>query len=135
MITKDERKALINYRLNQALESISEVELLIKFEKYRSAVNRIYYGMFYCLLALGLKYEFETSKHQQLIGWFNKNFIHTQKVEFKYGQIVRDAFKERQKGDYEVYVEFTKIQVDEMFENLKDFIKEIEKILLSDIKL
>jgi len=39
------------------------------------AVNRIYYGLFYIITALSLKYEFSTSKHQQLIGWFNKTFI------------------------------------------------------------
>jgi len=135
MIKDSERNDLINYRLTQAKNTISDVEILIKFEKYHSAVSRSYYGMFYCLLALGLKYEFETSKHQQLIGWFNKNFIHSNKVDIKYGQIVRDAFKERQKSDYEVNVEFTKLQVDEMFENLKEFVNEIEKIISLNIQL
>lgn len=42
---------------------------------YAAAVNRIYYGISYILLALGLLYNFETSKQQQIIGWFNKKFI------------------------------------------------------------
>jgi uncharacterized protein (UPF0332 family) len=67
---------LIQYRIGQAKETVEEADLLINNEKFRAAVNRIYYGMFYSLLALALKYEFQTSKHQQLIGWFNKNFIH-----------------------------------------------------------
>ena len=75
-IENDDRENLIKYRLEQAKETISDVSLLIENNRLRSAVNRIYYGMFYSLLALGLANQFETSKHVQLIGWFNKNFIH-----------------------------------------------------------
>jgi uncharacterized protein (UPF0332 family) len=54
---------LIKYRLEQARETIEDAKLLIDNKKYRSAVKRIYYGMFYSLLALGLKHNFETGKH------------------------------------------------------------------------
>jgi len=128
----EERQALIKYRLEQAKNTIGDVALLIQFNKNRSAINRIYYGMFYCLLALGLKYEFETSKHQQLIGWFNKNFIHTKKIEIRYGQMIRDAFRDRQKSDYETFVEFSNEQVVEMFEDMQLFIAEIERMVLTD---
>ncbi len=46
------RIELINYRFEQAEEAIADVKLLIDNNRYRSAVNRIYYGMFYSLLAL-----------------------------------------------------------------------------------
>ena len=74
-IDNEDRLDLIQYRLSEAVETQSDVELLISHDRMRAAVNRIYYSMFYSLLALGLKYEFETSKHAQLIGWFNKTFI------------------------------------------------------------
>ena len=126
MILPEERNELLKYRLEQAKETVSDAEILIRYEKLRSAVNRIYYGMFYCLLALGLKYEFETSKHQQLIGWFNKNFINTKIIDEKYGHMIRNAFKDRQKSDYETYVIFTKEEVADMFEDMKVFVSEIE---------
>ena len=74
-IDNEDRLDLIQYRLSEAVETQSDVELLISHDRMRAAVNRIYYSMFYSLLALGLKYELETSKHAQLIGWFNKTFI------------------------------------------------------------
>jgi len=86
--TKDD---LIKYRLAQARETIEVVDLLIKNDKLSSAVNRIYYGMFYSLLALALQFNFETSKHQQLIGWFNKDFIRTELIAKEYGRILRDG--------------------------------------------
>ena len=87
MISDNNRQILIQYRLEQSETTISEAELLIDHNKYRAAVNRIYYGMFYCLLALGNKFSFETSKHSQLIGWFNKNFIKEKKIDQKYGKM------------------------------------------------
>ncbi|MFW5945206.1 MAG: HEPN domain-containing protein [Bacteroidota bacterium] len=67
-IKDDDRNSLIHYRLEQANETINDVQILIDNGRYRAAVNRIYYGMFYSLLALGLAYQFEASKHSQLVG-------------------------------------------------------------------
>lgn len=67
-IDHEDRNELIRYRIQEAEETIEDVRLLIQNNRLRSAVNRIYYGMFYSLLALGLANKFETSKHSQLIG-------------------------------------------------------------------
>jgi len=79
-IKDKDRFELIKYRIEQADDTIADVQLLIENHRLRAAVNRIYYGMFYALLALALAYKFESSKHTQLIGWFNKNFIHEGKI-------------------------------------------------------
>ena len=120
------RMELIRYRLAEAKDTIVDVELLILHDRLRAAINRIYYGMFYSLLALGLKYEFETSKHHQLIGWFNKNFIHEGHFDENYGKILNKAFNRRTKGDYDSYVEFDKDTVVEMLAEMKDFIQAVE---------
>jgi uncharacterized protein (UPF0332 family) len=128
-IENEDRKNLISYRLWQADETIQDVNLLIENDRLRSAINRIYYGMFYSLLALGLAFEYETSKHAQLIGWFNKNFIHEGLIDSKYGKIINKAFNRRTKGDYDTYVEFEKEIVVEMFDEMKEFISEIKSYL------
>ena len=121
-LNSEERDELIQYRLLQTEETIEEVELLLKHEKFRAAVNRIYYGMFYALLALALKYEFQTSKHQQLIGWFNKNFIYKGLFDKKYGIMLRKAYQHRIEGDYEPMSKFNNKQVTDLYKNMKEFI-------------
>jgi len=128
-LEKNEKSELIKYRLEEAKETIDDVQLLIDNNRLRAAVNRIYYGMFYSVLALGLAFDFETSKHHQLLGWFNKNFIHEGLIDTKYGKIINKASNRRTKGDYESYVEFDKDIILEMFEEMKDFISAIEKFL------
>lgn len=124
--TKEE---LIWYRLEQARENIEVVDLLLKNNKLSATVNRIYYGLFYSLLALALRYNFETSKHQQLIGWFNREFINTGLIPKNFGRILRDAYKNRTSGDYDSFVEFDQKEVLQLFADMKLFIEKIELFL------
>jgi len=134
MIDDNKRKALIEYRIEQANATISEAEILIDHAKYRAAVNRIYYGIFYSLLALGNKFHFTTSKHSQLIGWFNKNFVKDKKIDQKYGEILRNAFKAGSKGDYDAFIDFSKNDVLKRLEDMKSFIFAIEQYILQSDK-
>ncbi len=81
MIDDQDRSNLIKYRLDQSRETVELAKFLIDSGKLTTAVNRIYYGIFYAVTALAIKYSFETSKHGQLIGWFNKEFIATNIVD------------------------------------------------------
>ena len=65
MIPDKERDILIEYRLKQAVESIDLAQFLVSSDKLVIAVNRIYYGMYYVLIALALKHAFKTSKHTE----------------------------------------------------------------------
>lgn len=128
-IEEQTRDDLIRYRLEQDTDTIEVVDLLIKNDKLSSAINRIYYGMFYSLLALALKFNFETSKHQQLIGWFNKEFIRTGLIEKEFGRILRDAFENRTSGDYDSFVLFDQAEVVLLFTEMQLFIKKIEDFI------
>ena len=129
MIDGNDRQSLIDYRLRQATETIELAHFLVMSEKYVIAVNRIYYGMYYALTALALKNGFETSKHGQLIGWFNKEFVATKKLDPQFGKILRNAFHNRTKGDYDAFIDFSRNEVDSMLVEMTDFINEIKKLL------
>ena len=127
MTIEEQTKAdLIKYRLEQARETIEVVDLLLKNDKFSTAVNRIYYGMFCSILALAFQNNYETSKHQQLIGWFNKEFIRTGLIEKDYGRMLRDAYENRTYGDYDTFVVFDKDSVLIFYSEMKDFIEKIE---------
>lgn len=129
MIEDKDREILIEYRLNQAKQTIEEVGKLIDTDLLNVAVNRIYYGIFYSLTALALKYEYQSSKHFQLMGWFNQNFIKPGLIDIKYGKILRDAFKNRSDGDYAPFIVFEKNDVLDMQTDMKDFIEKMAAFL------
>jgi len=102
---------------------------LIENHSLRAAVNRIYYGMFYALLALGIVYQFNSSKHGQIIGWFNKTFVHSGKLPPKYFQMIYNAFNARTKGDYDMEKDFDVNEVKSMFEEMKVFVGGIKEFI------
>ena len=130
MIEDIDRDALVAYRMQQAFETIELARFLAESQKLVIAVNRIYYGMYYALTALALANSFETSKHGQLIGWFNKEYIATKKLESKFGKILRNAFQNRTKGDYDAFISFTQQEVEIMLDEMVEFIDEIKKVLI-----
>lgn len=129
---QDSNTELVKYRIEQAKETISEIEILIEKALLNIAINRIYYGMFYMLLALALKKGFKTSKHNQLIGWFNKEFVKTGIISQKFGKIINKAFEDRTDGDYGIFIHFEKEEVLVKFDDMKEFIAELEKIIISE---
>ncbi len=125
----DNIEELIKFRIQQAYETISEAEFQINNNYLRIAVNRIYYGMFYVLLALALRNNYKTSKHQQLIGWFNKEFVKTGKVDVSVGRIIHKAFADRSDSDYGIFVEFEKEEVLQKLEDMKKFINLVKNLI------
>ena len=71
----DHQKELIAYRLEQAEESLQSAKLLFENEKYRPAVNRSYYTMFYSVLALIVTKNNSVSKHSGVISIFDRDYV------------------------------------------------------------
>lgn len=120
---------LVKHRIQRAKESIDDAKLAIDNNRLLNAENRIYYAIFYAVSALAVKNDFSTSKHYQLMGWFNKNFIKTKIVDEKFGKIYKRQFENRLESDYEDYVEFSIEEVKNNFESMTNFVSEIEKLL------
>jgi uncharacterized protein (UPF0332 family) len=98
-----DRKTIFVYRIMQTEETLSEaVRMLDAGFSPRSIVNRSYYAMFYAVLALFIHFDtpHKTSKHSGVIGIFNKEFIHTGKLDARFAQMFYDLFDQRMESDY-----------------------------------
>ncbi|MEQ1744943.1 MAG: HEPN domain-containing protein [Saprospiraceae bacterium] len=126
MITPEERRYLISMRLQQAEECISDAEHCVAEGRLAVATNRVYYGMFYAMLALGVLRQFETSKHMQMIGWFNKNFVHTGVFPNRFGRMIKEAFESRTASDYHINEVPTATDLEFMLADMKLFIATIK---------
>jgi uncharacterized protein (UPF0332 family) len=124
-----DKTELINYRLNRASETLEEAKIAIENKRYLLAANRIYYASFYAVSALAIKHEFKTSKHTQLLSWFNKNFVKNGIVEKRLGKFYLDAFEMRQESDYEDFVVIDKTSIDEKVKLTLEFINKITKTI------
>jgi len=128
---KEKLLELIKYRLKEAEDSIKEAEVLLREDmSMRAVMNRLYYAMFYAVLALLQEKEMGTSKHSGAISLFDREFIKTGMFNNELSKTLHRAFELRQKGDYMEQAEVTKSDVDEMLPKTKDFVSKIKVYLL-----
>jgi uncharacterized protein (UPF0332 family) len=116
----------------QADETLSDAKRMLQSKlSPRSIINRAYYSMFYAILALFLKTDIDlkTSRHTGVISIFDKEFVHTKKIDEKYSRILHKAFSARQEGDYKKFVELSYEDAAESVEVAEEFIKGIKKII------
>jgi uncharacterized protein (UPF0332 family) len=113
MSIDEKRKLLALHRLQQAAESLQEAQYLFAGGKsLRSVVNRIYYGMFYAVLAILIYEPYVSSKHSGVLAYFNKKFVKGGIFSESLGRSLNKAFELRQRGDYREYFVLTKDQVE-----------------------
>jgi uncharacterized protein (UPF0332 family) len=130
LINKEKQVLLAKYRLEQAKESIDEAEYLYSGNKSpRSVMNRVYYAMYYAVLALIIFERFISAKHTGALSFFNKQFIKEGVFPTEMGRWINKAFELRQTGDYREYVELTREQVEPYIGYAKSFVKKVEDYL------
>ena len=125
----DDIDKIICIYIEKAKASLDDAKFLIDNKKYHIAVNRLYYSQFYMISALAMKDNFETSKHTQLLGWFNKNYVAEEKVDIEYGRIIIQLFELRNKADYDIYTTFTKKQTLSLYKKCNIINNKIEEII------
>ena len=119
---------LIKYRLSRAKETLKDAEILISNNRLNSAVNRIYYSLYYAVLALLETKGLASSKHSGVRALFNQYFVKTGIVSKETGRFFSELFNDRQEGDYVDYTKFEVKDVKNKFEKCKFYIGGIEQI-------
>lgn len=123
----EEQLALVKYRLREADDSIDEARVLMKEGmSLRAVMNRLYYAMFYAVLALLQEKQLGTSKHSGAISLFDREFVKPGIFDKGLSKILHRAFELRQKGDYMETIEVAKEDVDEVFPAAIDFVNKIK---------
>ena len=127
---KEELNALIQYRLKQADDSIEEARILLKEGmSLRAVMNRLYYALFYSVLALLQKKQIGTSKHSGAIALFDKEFVKTGHFSKELSKTLHRAFELRQKADYMEQTEVSNEDIDEIFPQILAFVAQAKKHL------
>jgi len=90
----------VQAQLRAAAESIDAAELLLERGHYGFSAARSYYTMFYCASALHAHQGRSYSRHGGVIAGFGQHFVKTALFDPKFHTYLRDAFRDRQRGDY-----------------------------------
>ncbi len=128
------KEELIRYRQRKARETLEDAALLFHSGRLSSTLNRIYYALFYEVVALLLTADLSSAKHTGVRSLFNEHFVRAGKVPVELGQFYSRMYDFRQKGDYGDFVEFEKEKVKEWLDQASMFLDEMNKIIENEMK-
>ena len=126
-----DRETIFDYRMRQTEETLAEaVKMQESGFSPRSIVNRSYYAMFYAVLAIFIhaNISHKTSKHSGVIGIFNKEFIHTGKLDARFAKMFYDLFDERMELDYRDFAEVSEEDARNAVAAAQEFVAEIKAL-------
>ena len=94
-------KELVKHRLEQAKEDLIASKALYDLKLYKSSNNRAYYSIFHSIKAIFALEPIDFKRHKDVIGYFNKNYVHTEIFPKSIGRKIMKASKIREDSDYD----------------------------------
>ncbi|MBI5043851.1 MAG: HEPN domain-containing protein [Nitrospirae bacterium] len=126
----DEVATLIKYRLEQAQTALNDAKFLLEGNRSpQSIVNRVYYAMFYAVLALLQKIGKVPSKHTGVISLFDTEFVLKGILNKELSKSFHKAFELRQVSDYKTFKPISKEKAEEALNNAVCFVEAVAKYL------
>ena len=124
---------LIRYRREKSKETLEDAYILFRAGRLFSALNRIYYALFYEVMALLLTKDLSSARHTGIRALFNEHFVRTGKVSVKSGRFFSRRYDFRQKGDYADFVQFEEVKIKEWLVLAESFINEVDQVIGKEV--
>jgi len=124
------KKELVKISMEKAQTALNDASFSFENDRLFNAQNRIYYAIFYSVTALSYIFDNITSKHKNLLHWFNKKFIHEETIfDSNFFKFYKKAYENRHKSDYEFTWKPDKKECESDLNNTKIFINAVEKYI------
>ena len=128
-MTQEQVRQLVQYRLEQARETLREGEILAREGLWHGVINRAYYAMFYATLALTVFRNETISKHSGVISFFDRDFVRSGIFPKEYSRMLHVAFDRRQSNDYGEFSELAQIDVEAALKDAEIFVETVSQYL------
>ena len=129
MLSDEERKDLIRYRIEKAYRVFGEARDNAKLGLWNLTGNRLYYSVFHMCQALLLSEGDTSRRHAGMIHKIGLDFIMTGKLDKSYGRLISRLYELRQSGDYDDKFDATEEEVSPYFEQVEHLLKEMERLI------
>ena len=130
-LSPEDRKALVAYRLERAIETIEEAKYLRDGGFFATAIGRLYYACFYAASAALISKSIEANTHAGVKRMLSLHFIVPGLLDKEYGAIYSNLFDKRHTSDYSDFVYFTGETVDYLLPKAQHFVRAISDLVQS----
>ncbi len=127
-------KDYAEYRLEKARENLKSSKLLLNNNQFAASLNRSYYSIFHATRALAAFDKYRSKTHSGLISYFIREYIHSGRIDKKFGEILKSAERIRIQSDYIDFFIVSKNDAQTQIQNAEEFLKMIENYLAKDLE-
>ena len=124
-------KELSKYRYECAEEALQDAEIMFDNGRYKNALNRAYYAVFYALRAVNALDGFDSSKHSGVIAHFNQTYVKTGIFKKEISRIIKLASEKREQADYLDFFGASKEDAEQQIQRAKILLKTIKEYLIT----
>lgn len=124
-----DRKQLIDYRLNRAFQTLEEVHILMENQLWNAAINRLYYACYYAAIALLLSRRVVAQTHAGVRQMLGLHFVKSGLIDKELASYYSVIFDKRISGDYDDFVEYTSDDALALINPAKAFINKAKELL------
>lgn len=128
-MNKSPKAEYIDYRLNQAKETLEAAKSLARDKHWNSVINRLYFSCFYAISALLYKHDINAKSHSGIKHQFGLHFVKPGLMDKSVVEIYLDLFDYRQAGDYADFVDFDKEKTLPLIPRTENLLISIEELL------
>lgn len=124
-----EKSQRISRKITKAENTINEIENLLEFGYYNTAINRIFYACFYSVQALMLSIDLDPKSHKGVRTLFSFHFVKEGKIPVDLEDFYTRIFDERSFADYSDEDEMDKESLEFILSEAKKFIAHNKELL------
>ncbi|MCC8113301.1 MAG: HEPN domain-containing protein [Bacteroidales bacterium] len=128
-MTPEERKAIVEYRLEKCHNTLANVRRLFDLEMYAECANRMYYAVYYACSALLIKNAIAANSHSGVMVMMDKHFVKEGKLPVEMGKLMRKVFTIRQESDYDDFIDMDKEDLAPLLTPVTELIARIESLI------
>lgn len=114
---------LSKYRFQCSLEALEDAKIMYDADRYKNALNRAYYSVFYGIRAVNALDGFDSSKHSGVIAHFNQNYVKKGVFPKEASKVIKLASEKREKADYLDFFVASREEADEQIKRAEVFSK------------
>lgn len=125
-LSPDEKNSIINYRKEKSLQTFKEANDNALLGNWSLTANRLYYSVFYLIIALNIKNGESSKSHSGAFSLFSKRYISTGMLSKEESSLYRRLFTMRQSGDYDDLFDWEEEDVLPLIPQVKELLMKIQ---------
>lgn len=128
-LSLEDRISIVQYRMQNAHDTLNEVAVHKEHGFYNTAVNRIYYACYYAASALLIANGIEVKSHDGVRQKIGQQFVLNGLLSSEMGRFYSRAFSKRSTGDYEDFITHDASTVDGLLPDAMAFVDAIQSLV------